>query len=716
MVSRSLNTRNTITILLTSLLLLVSTTGCGLLLFAAIPGLFCGVPGDRAPLASPPIPVGTTTNIAPDTTAPMVSSTIPVNAATGVAINTTYTATFTEAMDPSTITTATVTLAGPGATPVAGAVAYASNIATFTPTSNLAAGTTFTATITIGAKDLAGNALPSNFVWSFSTGTAPDTTAPVVSSTIPVNVATGVAINTTFAATFTEAMDPSTITAATVILTGPGATPITGTVAYASNAATFTPTSNLAAGTTFTATITIGAKDLAGNALASNFVWSFSTGTAADTTAPMVSSTFPVNAATGVAINTTFTATFTEAMDPSTITVATVILTGPGATPVTGTVAYAGNTATFTPTSNLAAGTTFTATITIGAKDLAGNALASNFVWNFSTGTAADTTAPTVLSTSPVNTATGVPINKKINATFSEAMDPLTISIANYAVTGPGPTSVTGTVSYDAASDIATFVPIAELAPNSTFTARITTDVKDIAGNALMSAFVWSFTTDTSLAEAPVNLRSLSSFAVVAGAGLTNSNSAGQTTINGDVGLSPTATCLGDGSPCSALNPLINGTLYANDPGGVAAAAKADLLLAYADAAGRPPGTTVNDLSGMVLAPGVYTSGSTMSIAVGGTLTLDAQGDANAVWIFQIGSSLTVNNSAQVLLINGAKASNVYWAIFASSTVGTNVALKGNVLAGASNSMDTGSTVEGRLLCSTGQITLLSNTVTLPTP
>ncbi len=608
MVSRSLNTRNTITILLTSLLLLVSTTGCGLLLFAAIPGLFCGVPGDRAPLASPPIPVGTTTNIAPDTTAPMVSSTIPVNAATGVAINTTYTATFTEAMDPSTITTATVTLAGPGATPVAGAVAYASNIATFTPTSNLAAGTTFTATITIGAKDLAGNALASNFVWSFSTGTA------------------------------------------------------------------------------------------------------------ADTTAPMVSSTFPVNAATGVAINTTFTATFTEAMDPSTITVATVILTGPGATPVTGTVAYAGNTATFTPTSNLAAGTTFTATITIGAKDLAGNALASNFVWNFSTGTAADTTAPTVLSTSPVNTATGVPINKKINATFSEAMDPLTISIANYAVTGPGPTSVTGTVSYDAASDIATFVPIAELAPNSTFTARITTDVKDIAGNALMSAFVWSFTTDTSLAEAPVNLRSLSSFAVVAGAGLTNSNSAGQTTINGDVGLSPTATCLGDGSPCSALNPLINGTLYANDPGGVAAAAKADLLLAYADAAGRPPGTTVNDLSGMVLAPGVYTSGSTMSIAVGGTLTLDAQGDANAVWIFQIGSSLTVNNSAQVLLINGAKASNVYWAIFASSTVGTNVALKGNVLAGASNSMDTGSTVEGRLLCSTGQITLLSNTVTLPTP
>lgn len=332
------------------------------------------------------------------------------------------------------------------------------------------------------------------------------------------------------------------------------------------------------------------------------------------------------------------------------------------------------------------------------------------------TGILRDTTAPVVLSTSPFDTAINVPINKKINSTFSEAMDPLTISTANYSISGPGTMSVAGTVSYDAIGNIATFTPVAELAPNSTFTARITTDVRDIAGNALASSFLWSFTTGTSIAQDPVNLRSLSSFAAVAGAGLTNSNSAGLTTINGDVGLSPTGTCLGDGAPCSALNPLINGTLYANDPGGVAAAAKADLLLAYTDAAGRPPGTTVNELSGMVLAPGVYTSGSTMSIAVGGSLTLDAQGDANAVWIFQIGSSLTVNNSAQVLLINGAKASNVFWAIFASSTVGTNVALKGNVLAGASNSMDTGSTVEGRLLCSTGQITLLSNTVTLPTP
>jgi len=148
-------------------------------------------------------------------------------------------------------------------------------------------------------------------------------------------------------------------------------------------------------------------------------------------------------------------------------------------------------------------------------------------------------------------------------------------------------------------------VPASNLATNATFSARLTTAIRDAAGNPLANNFTWSFTTGTTATQAKVNLGSLSTFAAVAGAGLTNSNSGGQTTINGDVGLSPTATCLGDGVQCSALDPKINGTLYANDPAGVAAAAKADLTTAYIDAASRPPGTTVNDLSGLSLAPGV---------------------------------------------------------------------------------------------------------------
>lgn len=211
-----------------------------------------------------------------------------------------------------------------------------------------------------------------------------------------------------------------------------------------------------------------------------------------------------------------------------------------------------------------------------------------------------------------------------------------------------------------------------------------------------------------------INLRSLGTFVAVAGAGLTSSNSSGITTLDGDVGLYPTATCMSDGSICSLNNPLITGTLYLADAQGVAEQAKVDLTAAYVEARARPPGTTVNDISGMTLAPGVYTSASTMSIAVGGVVTLDAGGDANATWVFQIGSSLTVNNSAQVLLINDANAANVFWACGASSTLGSNVDFKGTVMADASNSVGTDSVVVGRLLSMTGMVTLLSNTITLP--
>lgn len=663
-----------------------------------------------------------------DMIAPAVVSIDPANAAEEVELGATITATFSEAIDSSTITAASFTVTGPDGSTIAGVrtIDAANLLVTFTPTGSLALDTEYRVTISTDVTDLVGNELASDFEWSFSTGTSVpivDTLAPTVSSTVPLNGATGVAVNQGITAVFSEIVNESTLTAGFTV-TGPGAIVVAGAVEFnpASNTATFTPENDLALNTLYTATITTAVEDVAGNALESDFVWTFMTGLTVDTTAPIVIATNPANGSTGVPINTKITATFSEPMDPATISTASFRLVGPGATAVTGSVAYAaiGSTATFTPATNLALDSTYTATLTTAVRDLAGNALISNEVWTFTTAAtlpSTDIIPPTVVSINPSNGATNVPINQSVNATFSEPMDPATISTANYTLTGPGGISVIGTVSYDVNSRIATFAPQADLAANTSFTVRITTGVEDLAGNALASDFVWSFTTSAAPSgEQPVILRSLSTFAAVAGAGLTNSNSAGVTTINGDVGLSPTATCLGDGSPCSAVNPLINGTLYANDPGGIAAAAKADLTLAYTDAAGRPPGTTVNDLTGMVLAPGVYSSGSTMSIAVGGTLTLDAQGNANGVWIFQVGSSLTVNNSAQVLLVNGAKASNVYWAIFASSTMGTNVSFKGNVLAGASNSLGTGTVVEGRMLCRDGQITLLSNTITLPAP
>jgi hypothetical protein len=576
--------------------------------------------------------------------------------------------------------------------------------------------TSITATFTIGAGTTIGAQNVTVTSSGMTSGSQPFTVnlLPVtVSSTTPATGAISVPINEKITAVFSKPMDPATISTATFLVAG-----VTGVVTCnaACNIATFAPATNLAASTPYTATITTGAKDLAANSMVSSFVWSFTTGATTDVTAPTVISTNPLNVATSVGLNQKIAATFSKTMNSSTITTTTFTVKQ-GTTAVAGAASYAGSTATFTPTANLAASTLYTATITIGATDLAGNALASPFVWSFTTGTTSNTSAPTVTSTVPGTSATSVGINQTINATFSTGMEPSTVNTGTFTLAGPGVTPVTGTVTYNATSNIATFTPTSSLTPTATFTATVTTGAKDLSGNPLAANKVWTFMTGaTTTGQAPVNLHSLSTFVAVAGGGLTNSNSGGTTTLNGDVALSPTATCLGDGVACAALDPKINGTLYANDPAGIAAQAKADLLLAYTDATGRPPGTLEADLSGMTLAPGVYTSGSTMSIAVNGVLTLDAMGDANAVWIFQVGSALTVNNSAQVLLINGAKAANVFWAVGSSSTLGTSVSFKGSILAQSSNSLGTLSVVEGRVLCSTGQVTFLSNTVTVPAP
>jgi hypothetical protein len=166
-----------------------------------------------------------------------------------------------------------------------------------------------------------------------------------------------------------------------------GTTSVSGIVSYSGTTATFAPASNFTASTLYTVTITTGAKDLAGNALASDYIWSFTTGSAVVVTPPIVSSTELANAAIDVALNHEITATFSVAMDASTITESTFTLMQ-GTTSVSGVVSCSGTTATFAPASNFAPNTLYTATITTGAKDLAGNALANDYVWRFTTGAA----------------------------------------------------------------------------------------------------------------------------------------------------------------------------------------------------------------------------------------------------------------------------------------------------------------------------------------
>src|SRR5207302_3835585 len=183
----------------------------------------------------------------------------------------------------------------------------------------------------------------------------------------------------------------------------------------------------------------------------------------------------------------------------------------------------------------------------------------------------------------------------------------------------------------------------------------------------------------TTTGQAAVALGASGSFAVLAGSTVTSS---GATTVNGDLGVSP-------GTAVTGFPPgLINGTIHAADT--AAAQAELDLTTAFNDAAGRSVGavTVAGNLGGLTLTPGLYKSTSSLEIS-SGDLTLDAQGDATAIFIFQIASTLTTTVGRQVVLSGGAKAANIYWQVGSSATLGTISVVKGNILALASITLQT---------------------------
>jgi hypothetical protein len=448
-----------------------------------------------------------------------------------------------------------------------------------------------------------------------------------------------------------------------------------------------------------------------------------------DKTRPSVTVTVPVNLGT-LPANSAITATFSKDMAAATVTAAatfTVKETVSGANVPGAPVTYsvAGKTATFKPTA-LTSGLGYTATITTAATDLAGNALAgnqaalpaaSNYVWTF-TASAADLTAPTVTLTSPVDAASGVPLNSTVDATFSKAMDQATLSTATFtlATSAVSPVSVLGAVTYDAVNNIAIFTPTSNLAASTPYTATVTVGAKDLAGNALAAGTKpnpWSFTTGTGLAPGAIALGSASTYGIMATAAVT---AASASVINGDVSLNP-------GTSMTGFPPaVVNGTVHINDT--FSAQAKSDLLAAYNNAKGLACATTVGsaDLGGLYvyptgIPPGVYCSGSTM--LVGAHIVLDGGGNANAVWVFQVGSSLTSN--ADVTLTGGAQAKNVFWVTGLDATVGSGTTFNGTILAGRDANSAGTATLYGRILAGAiyaGTIALNGppSTVNVPAP
>lgn len=565
-----------------------------------------------------------------------------------------------------------------------------------------------------------------------------DTAPPTVTRSYPVPGAPGVPTGISLTATFNEAMDPITVNTTSFTLQASGlplGPVLPGTVTYVGLIATFNPDIDLDADTEYTATITTDAKNLAGNALASNHVWTFTTEADLVDANPTVILTDPTDFEEDVALNRSVTVTFSEAMDSTTVNDATFTLDD-GVASVQGVVTYVGLIAIFNPDIDLVAGTEYTATITSAAEDLAGNFLVdeqtppvvNDYVWTFTTGLTSDTIAPTVAPKSPLNGAVDVALNKSVSATFSEAMDPNTVNPTSFTLQASGvPLGpvLSATVSYLGLD--ATLNPTNDLAVDTEYTVTMTTDATDLAGNPLAFDEVWSFRTIAAPAQGPlpVNLRSAEDFAVLSKTGISTT---GTTFITGNIGVNPvTSTAITgfglilDSSNAFATSTLVSGRVYAPDyavptPAKMVTAIN-DLHTAYVDAAGRtlPDATELGagDISGMTLAPGLYKWSTGLLVASGTTVTLS--GGANDVWIFQIAGDLTVAPNAIVALDGGAQAKNIFWQVGGGTgvTLETDSQFKGIVLAAKAIEIKDRAAVLGRMLAETG-VTLIANEITQP--
>jgi hypothetical protein len=341
-----------------------------------------------------------------------------------------------------------------------------------------------------------------------------------------------------------------------------------------------------------------------------------------------------------------------------------------------------------------------------------------------------DVLCPIVKSTDPANLANGVlPLNKVISATFNTAMNPATFTPEIFTLqegTNSPAEYVSGILTYDTDNYRLSFAPTNNLKMNTTYTATIKRTVKETRGNELRQDYVWTFTMGAPLGPGGVHLQSTDRFGILAGVGI--SNNAGASMIyNMDVGLYPgyESSITGfyeiDGGP----GIIINGDFYAADGGSSVAAmllqAKNDLTSVYLFTQGATipaPAILSGDQGGKTLTPGIYKSTSSLLIQ-SGNLTLDALGEPNAVWVFQIASDLTTVGSGSfpsptggnVILTGGAQAKNVYWQVGSSAVIGGYTSFKGNILALTSITMNGYSEAVGRMLCQNGSVTLTSTNI-----
>lgn len=539
---------------------------------------------------------------------------------------------------------------------------------------------------------------------------------------------------------------------------------------------------------TVVSTVTdIAGNQLAGNqgpaTEASNYIWEFTTGLTVDTTRPRVTVTEPTTTEPGpttdVPVNTAITAIFSEDMLPATVTGTTFTLTceTPCEVPL-GEVSYVigSKSAVFTPDQNLEEGFTYTATITSEATDTAGNQLAGNqgsvtsasdYIWMFTTVAAIPAENISVQSTEPLDAGMlAVCPNNGINASFDipsgARLNPTTVNDMTFLVAedaDPLNTVTAESIELDVnTGTIITFIPQAELAENVTYRATLkggADGVKDlmVPGNEMLEDYEWTFTT-----EAPAggclqaaDLKTAEPFGSLGGtAGVTNEGLL--TIINGDLGTTAVSTLVtgfvsepGCEYTLTTLNEgQVNGKIFTAPPPptvacpqdgtaiteAIATQARLDAEAAYISLTpanmpgGQNPGN--ENLGSLTLAPGIYTAQSGAFSIQGGDLTLDAQGNQNAVWVFQMATTLTVGGPGadfpqSVILTNGAQAKNIFWQVGSAATI--NAAgggfMKGTIIAEDGVSISTSGnvnivTLDGRALSLGASVTVVNTVINVP--
>jgi hypothetical protein len=343
-------------------------------------------------------------------------------------------------------------------------------------------------------------------------------------------------------------------------------------------------------------------------------------------------------------------------------------------------------------------------------------------------------TGVTVTSATPNDGATNVPTSTNssdnifsgttVSASFSRPMDPATInsplagSVLTFTVSDTRGNSVPGTVAMNTANTVATFTPTASaLNPNTSYRATVTTAAKSSGGIAMALPIVWGFTTKVKAftAQAPVNLGTAGTFAILSKTGITDVY---KSAIVGDVGTSPITgaalllTCgevVGKIFVVDAAGPL---PCAVNDATTLTAAV-GDMGAAYLDAKGRtaPDFTELGagEIGGLTLAPGLYKWGT--SVLISNDVTLS--GGANDIWILQVAGKLKQANGVRVTLAGGALAKNIFWQVADSVAIGTTAHFEGVVLGGTLVAVNTGASANGRLFAQTA-VTLQMNAITQP--